>query len=118
MLSLPLSLVAAGGAVIVLLVVVVLLLVTRLRRGRPPGGISSETRGELLHNGLRAQATITDVRATGGGRVYVTTASGVDPVSGKPKTYVQRGARSIGRRGEPVTILVDAARPHIYLLVP
>jgi hypothetical protein len=76
-----------------------------------------EARGELLHNGLRAQATITSVRTTGGGRVFVTTASGVDPVSGQVKTYTQRGVRSIGRRGEPVTILVDAARPHRYLIV-
>jgi hypothetical protein len=118
MITISVVLLGAIGAGIVLLAVVALLVIVRLRGARPAGTITPEARGDLLHNGLRAQATITDVRATGGGRVYVTSASGIDPVSGKPKTYIQRGARSIGRRGEPVTVLVDAARPHIYLIVP
>lgn len=117
MLMSPMLLAAALAAVLLLLVVTALMVVRRRHGESPTGPVSLEARGELLHNGLRAQATITDVRTTEGGRIYVTSASGVDPVSGGLKTYVQRGARSIGRRGEPVTVLVDAARPHIYLIV-
>jgi hypothetical protein len=108
---------AGSAAVLLLLAVAGLLVRSHLRDGRAVGAMSPEARGELLHNGLRAQATITEVHTSGGGRVYVTSASGVDPVSGGLTTYVQRGARSIGRRGEPVTVLVDAARPHVYLIV-
>jgi hypothetical protein len=113
----PMLLAAGVAAVLLLLVVAAQLVVPRLRGGSPTGPVRPEARVELLHNGLRVQATITDVRTAGGGRIYVTSASGVDPVSGGLTTYIQRGARSIGRRGEPVTVLVDAARPHIFLIV-
>ncbi len=116
MLTLPVAPIAIGAGAIVLLVAVSLL-VRRLRNGPPGQQVSGEERSALLHNGLRAQATITSVRLTSGGRVYVTTASAVDPVSGRVTSYTQRGVRSVGRRGEPVTVLVDAARPHIYLIV-
>ena len=117
MLTLPTLLIAAGVAGILLLAIVVALLASRLRRGSSGRQISGEDRSNLLHNGLRAQATITSVSITGGGRFYVTTASAVDPVSGRLKSYTQRGARSVGRRGEPVTVLVDATRPNLYLIV-
>ncbi len=117
MLMSPILLAAGLAAVLLLLVVAARLVVPRLRGGSPMQPASPEARGELLHSGLRAQATITEVRIAGGGRIHVTSASGVDPVSGRLTTYVQRGARSIGRRGEPVTVLVDAARPHIFLIV-
>ena len=116
MISIPIALLVGGVAGILLLAVVVFVL-TR-RRGDPPSQqMSAEDRSNLLHNGLRAQATITSVNVTGGGRFYVTAASAIDPVSGRLKTYTQRGARSVGRRGEPVTVLVDAARPNLYLIV-
>jgi hypothetical protein len=116
MLSLPVAPTAIGAGAVVLLVAASLL-VRRLRAGSTGRQVSGEERSELLHNGLRAQATITSVRITSGGRVYVTTASAVDPVSGRVTSYTQRGVRSVGRRGEPVTVLVDAKRPHIYLIV-
>lgn len=118
MLTSPILL-AVGGAVVLLLFIVATLLVVLLGRrgGKPAGPMSPELRMELLHNGLRAQATITEVRTTEGGSAFVTLASGIDPVSGGPKTYIQRSPRSIGRRGEPVTVLVDPAQPHIYLIV-
>jgi hypothetical protein len=116
MLTLPVAPIAVGAADVLLLAVAALL-VPRLRSGSTGRQLSGAERSDLLHNGLRAQATVTGVKITGGGRVYVTTAAAVDPVSGRLKTYTQRGARSVGRRGEPVTVLVDAARPHIYLIV-
>jgi hypothetical protein len=74
--------------------------------------VSAERHGALLHHDLRAQATNISVRLTSGGRAYVTTASAVDPMSSRVTWCTQRGARSVGRCGEPVTALVDAVCPH------
>ena len=58
----PMLLAAGLAAVLLLLVVAAQLVVPRLRGGSPVGPASPQARGELLHNGLRVQATITEVR--------------------------------------------------------
>ena len=111
-------LLAAGlAAVLLLLVVAAQLVVPRLRGGRPVGPASPEARGELLRNGLRAQATITDGAHHGGWARLRHLGLRRRPGERRVTTYIQRGARLLGRRGEPVTVLVDAARPHVYLIV-
>jgi hypothetical protein len=85
---------------------------------------SSSSRNDLLRRGLRLQATITDVRSprtlfpVGQNRQQTaTTATGFDPDTGLPRRFTQRSDRPLGRRGDPVTVLIDPARPRVYLIV-
>ncbi|MGO8950917.1 MAG: hypothetical protein ACLQUY_25340 [Ktedonobacterales bacterium] len=73
-------------------------------------------RSALLRQGLRLQATITNIRSSRGG-TYVTTAAATDLATGEMKTYTQRTAAVLGHRGDPITILVDPTRPNVYLMV-
>lgn len=85
---------------------------------------SSPSRNDLLRRGLRLQATITDVRyprtlfpGVQNSRQTATTATAFDPDTGLPRRFTQRSDRPLGRRGDPVTILIDPARPRVYLIV-
>jgi hypothetical protein len=82
------------------------------------------SRGDLLRHGLRVQATITDVQFphTVFSRVQsrqpvVTVATAYDPDSGLLRRFTQRGDLSLGHRGDPVTVLIDPARPSVYLII-
>jgi hypothetical protein len=84
----------------------------------------SPTRNDLLHRGLRLQATITDVRSSRtlfpgaqNSQRTTTTATAFDPDTGLPRRFTQRGDRPLGHRGDPVTVLIDPARPRVYLIV-
>jgi hypothetical protein len=82
------------------------------------------SRGDLLRHGLRVQATITDVQfphtvfARAQSRQHVVTvATAYDPDSGLLRRFTQRGDLSLGHRGDPVTVLIDPARPSLYLII-
>jgi len=73
-------------------------------------------RSALLRQGLRLQATITDIRSSRGG-TYVTTAAATDITTGQVKLYTQRSTAILGHRGDPITIVVDPTHPNVFLMV-
>jgi hypothetical protein len=73
-------------------------------------------RSALLRQGLRIQATISNIRSSRGG-TYITTAAATDLTTGQVKLYTQRSSAALGHRGDPITILVDPARPNVFLMV-
>lgn len=73
-------------------------------------------RSALLRQGLRLQATITDIRSSRGG-TYVTTAAATDATTGQVKLYTQRSTAILGHRGDPITIVVDPTHPNVFLMV-
>ena len=82
------------------------------------------SRDDLLRRGRRMQATITDIRspraAFSGSRSrgrFATTATAYDLETGQPRRFTQRDDAPLGHRGDPVTVLVDPARPNVYLIV-
>jgi uncharacterized protein DUF3592 len=119
------------GAIVLLVVALGVTAVARrvqspVRRGRsladreelPP------SRSDLLRQGLRLQGTITDVRrlhtlfSSAQSRQHVVTvASAYDPDTGQMRRFTQHGNLSLGHRGDPVTVLIDPARPSVYLII-
>jgi hypothetical protein len=82
------------------------------------------SRSDLLRQGLRLQGTITDVRrlhtlfSSAQSRQHVVTvASAYDPDTGQMRRFTQHGNLSLGHRGDPVTVLIDPARPSVYLII-
>ena len=82
------------------------------------------SRSDLLRHGLRVQATITDVQfphavfARAQSRQHVVTvATGYDPDTGQMHRFTQHADLSLGHRGDPVTVLIDPARPSVYLII-
>ena len=118
--SLPLGflIVAISGLIILALVATFLLgtrFASRIDRSRA-GQMKQVDRSTLLRQGLRLQATITNIRSSRGGR-YTTTAAATDFATGQVKLYTQRGTAVLGHRGDPITILQDPAHPNVYLMV-
>jgi len=109
-------------AIIVLVILALLaafLLGTRfgpgIRRSRADK-VTQLDRSALLRQGMRLQATITNIHPSRGG-TYVTTAAATDITTGQVKHYTQRGKAILGHRGDPITILLDPTRPNVYLMV-
>ena len=82
------------------------------------------SRSDLLRHGLRLQGTITDVRrlhtvlSSAQSRQHVVTvATAYDPDSGQTRRFTQHGNLSLGHRGDPVTVLIDPAKPSVYLII-
>lgn len=73
-------------------------------------------RSALLRQGLRLQATITNIRSSSRG-TYITTAAATDLNTGQVKLYTQRSTAVLGHRGDPITILLDPTHPNVYLMV-
>jgi Kef-type K+ transport system membrane component KefB len=118
--SLPL-----GFLIIVVIVLIILallgafLLGTRFgpRLGRSRANqITQLDRSALLRQGVRLQATITNIHSSRGG-TYVTTAAATDITTGQVKLYTQRSKAILGHRGDPITILLDPNHPNVYLMV-
>jgi len=108
-----------GIVALILMLLIVFMLGTRFGSRlnlRRTGQSKQLDRSALLRGGLRLQATITNIRSSGGG-TYVTTAAATDHTTGQMKTYTQRSAAVLGHRGDPITILVDPTRPNVYLMV-
>jgi Kef-type K+ transport system membrane component KefB len=78
--------------------------------------ITQLDRSTLLRQGVRLQATITNIHSSRGG-TYVTTAAATDVATGQVKLYTQRGKAILGHRGDPITILLDPNHPNVYLMV-
>src|SRR5215472_5774943 len=78
--------------------------------------ITQLDRSDLLRQGLRLQATITNIHSSRGG-TYVTTAAATDITTGQVKLYTQRSKAILGHRGDPITIVVDPNHPNVYLMV-
>jgi hypothetical protein len=118
--SLPLGflLVAISGVIILALLATFLLgtLFGSRIDGSRAGQITQLDRSTLLRQGLRLQATITNIRSSRGG-TYITTAAATDLTTGQVKLYTQRSTAVLGHRGDPITILLDPARPNVYLMV-
>jgi len=109
--------------VIIVLIICALLgaflLGTRLgpRIGRSRAGqLTKLDRSALLRQGMRLQATITNIHSSRGG-TYVTTAAATDITTGQVKLYTQRSKAILGHRGDPITILLDPNHPNVYLMV-
>jgi hypothetical protein len=118
--SLPLGflIVAISGLIILALLTTFLLGMrfgSRIHRSQA-GQTKQLDHAALLRQGLRLQATITDIRASRGG-TYITTAAATDFTTGQVKLYTQRSTTALGHRGDPITILLDPARPNVYLMV-
>jgi Kef-type K+ transport system membrane component KefB len=118
--SLPLGfLIVAISGVIILALLAAFLLGTRfgprIDRSRADQ-MKQLDRSALLRQGLRLQATITNIRSSRGG-TYITTAAATDFTTGQLKLYTQRSTAVLGHPGDPITILVDPAHPHVYLMV-
>ena len=118
--SLPLGFltVAIPGVIILALLAAFLLgtrFASRIDRSRS-GQMKQVDRSTLLRQGLRLQATITNIRSSRGG-TYTTTAAATDSATGQVKLYTQRGTAVLGHRGDPITILLDPAHPNVYLMV-
>ena len=119
------------AAIVTLLVAVAIIGFARSARskGRGWGALAGRvdpaaSRDDLLRHGLRMQGTITDVQsprgALSGGRSkarFTTTATAYDLNTGQPRRFTQRDDAPLGHRGDPVTVLVDPARPGVYLIV-
>lgn len=121
-------------AIVAIVVILTAVAVAGLaRRARSEGGgwrallrrvDPAASRDDLLRRGLRMQATITDIRspraafsrARSRGR-FATTATAYDLETGQPRRFTQRDDAPLGHRGDPVTVLVDPARPDVYLIV-
>jgi hypothetical protein len=114
------------GFLIILVIVLVILalfgaflLGTRIgpRLGRSrTDHITQLDRAALLRQGVRLQATITDIHSSRGG-TYVTTAAATDISTGQVKLYTQRSKAVLGHRGDPITILLDPNHPNVFLMV-
>ena len=78
--------------------------------------ITQPDRSALLRQGVRLQATITNIHASRGG-TYVTTAAATDITTGQVKLYTQRSKAILGHRGDPITIVLDPNHPNVYLMV-
>jgi hypothetical protein len=120
MLSLPLGflIIAIIGLLVIALLAAFLLgarLGPRVQQSRA-AQMKQLDRSALLREGVRLQATITNIRSSRGG-TYVTTAAATDVATGQVKLYTQRGTAILGHRGDPITILLDPARPNVYLMV-
>jgi hypothetical protein len=87
----------------------------RLSRSRADH-ITQLDRSALLRQGVRLQATITNIHSSRGG-TYVTTAAATDLTTGQVKLYTQRSKAILGHRGDPITILLDPNHPNVYLMV-
>ena len=87
----------------------------RVGRSRA-GQITKLDRSALLRQGVRLQATITDIHSSRGG-TYVTTAAATDITTGQVKLYTQRSKAILGHRGDPITILLDPNHPNVFLMV-
>jgi hypothetical protein len=114
-----------GFLIVVFIVLIMLallgafLLGTRFgpRVGRSRAGqITKLDRSALLRQGVRLQATITDIHSSRGG-TYVTTAAATDITTGQVKLYTQRSKAILGHRGDPITILLDPNHPNVFLMV-
>lgn len=82
------------------------------------------SRSDLFRHGLRLQGTITDVRLPHTVRLrarsrqhVVTVATAYDPDTGPMRRFTQHGNLSLGHRGDPVTVLIDPAKPSVYLII-
>jgi hypothetical protein len=108
-------------AIVVVIVAVLVAFILGTRFGsRIDLGRADQTqqldRSALLRQGLRIQATISNIRSSRGG-TYITTAAATDLATGQVKLYTQRSSSALGHRGDPITILVDPARPNVFLMV-
>ena len=118
--SLPVGfLIVAISGVIILALLAAFLLGTRfgprVDRSRADQ-MKQLDRSALLRQGVRLQATITDIRSSRGG-TYVTTAAATDITTGQVKLYTQRSTAVLGHTGDPITILLDPTHPNVYLMV-
>jgi type II secretory pathway pseudopilin PulG len=110
------------AAIVVLILVAVLAAFTlgrRLGSGTGPRRADQTQqldRSALLRQGLRLQATITNIRSSRGG-TYITTAAATDLTTGQVKLYSQRSSAALGHRGDPITILLDPTHPNVFLMV-
>lgn len=82
------------------------------------------SRSDLLRHGLRLQGTITDVRrlhtlfSSAQSRQHVVTvATAYDPDTSQTRRFTQHGNLLLGHRGDPVTVLIDPAKPSVYLII-
>jgi hypothetical protein len=73
-------------------------------------------RSALLRQGLRLQATITNIRSSSRG-TYITTDAATDFNTAQVKLYTQSTTAVLGHRGDPITILLDPTHPNVYLMV-
>jgi hypothetical protein len=120
-----------SGAIVLLVVALGMVAFTRRLKSTVHHGRSladreelPPSRSDLLRHGLRLQGTITDVRSlhtvfsSAQSREHVVTvAKAYDSDTGQMRRFTQHGNLSLGHRGDPVTVLIDPAKPSVYLII-